>query len=82
MTLKSGYQNKRDPMRERAEKMFKLEGKVPEVIISKSKINLPPSPENRFKCGGRVSDASRKFAEGGAAKVRHGQATKNGKPIK
>lgn len=85
-TYKAGYAG-RDLMRQRAEAMLGDEFKKTPMEAPKGLF----SPENRhmrpFKKGGSVEGACvphkmrRKFAAGGVAKIRHGQATAAGLPI-
>lgn len=85
--LKAGYQGRPDSMREEAEKLMKHPGSIPDVIFSSSAADSMPM--RKFKTGGSVlaprrkneRENCKKFAYGGAAKVRHGVATAEGMPI-
>lgn len=85
--MKAGYQGKHDAMRAMAEKLMDHPGEAKDVYYSKS---TPDKEKMRpFKTGGQVMDKKNgsmkktkdcnKFAAGGAAKVRHGEATPDGK---
>jgi|ERR1043165_485722 hypothetical protein len=88
--MKAGYQGKHDSMRAMAERLLDHPGHAKDVYYSKSaadKEKMRP-----FKTGGEVMDKKngsmkktkdcnklQKFAVGGAGKVRHGEATPDGK---
>jgi len=77
--MKAGYQGKKDSMREKAEKLLNHPGHAADVYYSKScadKEQMRP-----YKKGGCVKkDTPQKFAMGGVAKIRHGEATLQGLP--
>jgi hypothetical protein len=81
--LKAGYQGKKDSMREKAERLLNHPGHAKDVYPSKSAVEKEKM--RPYKKGGHVKDSDSKcskFAMGGAAKIRHGQATKDGMPTK
>lgn len=93
--LKAGYQGKKDSMRELAERLLNHPGHAKDVYPSKSAVEKEKM--RPYKKGGHVksmemmndekmkkkSDAKcSKFAMGGVAKIRHGEATKDGMPTK
>jgi len=67
-------------MRDMADKLMNHPGHAPDVILSKS---APPFEKTRlYKKGGAVKKPKcQKFALGGAAKIRLGVMTANGKLI-
>jgi sRNA-binding protein len=91
--MKPGYQGKRDEMRERAEQLANHPGSAKDVYPSKSAADNEHM--RLYKTGGSVKKCDKanpgkvkknktsqiqKFAFGGAAKVRHGEATNQGLP--
>lgn len=77
---RAGYQGKPDAMRDMADRVMNHPGHAPDVILSKS---APQFEKMRlYKKGGAVKKMGcQKFALGGAAKIRLGVMTANGKPI-
>ena len=77
--MKAGYQGKKDSMREKAEKLLNHPGKTEDVYKSKSCADK--SKMRAYKEGGSVQkNTAQKFAMGGVAKIRHGEATTQGLP--
>ena len=77
--MRAGYQGKKDPMRELADRLMNHPGAAVDVYESKSAANK--SRMRPYKKGGAVKkDTVQKFAMGGVAKIRHGVATAQGQP--
>ena len=78
---RAGYQGQPDAMRDMADRLMDHPGQAPDVILSHS---APQFEKIRpYKKGGSVKKAScQKFAIGGAAKIRLGLTTPEGKPVK
>ena len=77
--MKAGYQGKKDPMREKAERLLNHPGKADDVYYSKSCADK--SKMRAYKEGGSVNkNTTQKFAMGGVAKIRHDEATTKGLP--
>lgn len=93
--MKAGYQGKHDSMRAKAEKLLDHPGHAKDVYYSKScaeKEKIRPFKEGgsvmkeekmEMKKGGSMKKdkdcCPKKFAAGGVAKIRHEQATADGK---
>lgn len=94
--MKAGYQGKHDSMRAKAEKLLDHPGSAKDVYYSKScadkekmrafkeggSVKAEEKMEHYKKGGSMKKDKDcQKFAAGGVAKIRHGVATAEGKPI-
>ena len=77
--MRAGYQGKNDSMRALADKLMNHPGVSKDVYPSKSAADREKM--RPYKKGGSVKKTTcKKFAAGGVAKIRHGEATKSGKP--
>jgi hypothetical protein len=77
--MRAGYQGKQDSMRELADRLMNHPGEAADVYESKSAANK--SRMRAYKTGGSVKKKPvQKFAMGGVAKIRHGEATAKGLP--
>jgi hypothetical protein len=72
--MKAGFQGKKDSMREKAAKLMDHPGKAVDVYYSASCADKEKM--RKYKSGGSV----KKYAMGGVAKIRHGEATAQGLP--
>lgn len=89
--MKAGYQGKHDAMRAKAEKLLDHPGHAKDVYYSKScadKEQIRPYKEGGIvrkemkrdmKKEEKKKDCPQKFAAGGVGKIRHGEATTDGK---
>lgn len=86
-----GYQGKKDAMRERAKEWLGNYGdQGSDVIYSASAVDKEKGRPRLYKTGGYVAKdenykkggrvCRQKFAAGGVAKIRHGEATASGAP--
>lgn len=73
-SMKAGYQGKKDSMREKAAKLMNHPGKAEDVYYSNSCADKEKM--RKYKSGGSI----KKYAMGGVAKIRHGEATAQGLP--
>jgi len=83
--MRAGYQGTKDSMRELADRLTNNQGMVDNVYETKSSANK--SRMKPYMKGGAVKKegymkggAVKKFAVGGVAKIRHGEATADGTP--
>jgi len=83
--MRAGYQGTKDSMRELADRLMNNPGLADDVYDSKSSANK--SRIRPYMKGGAVKKAGhmkggavKKFAMGGVAKIRHGEATADGTP--
>jgi len=79
--MKAGYQGKPDAMRAKAAKLLDHPGHADDVYYSKSCADK--TKMRAYKEGGSVKKEKttcQKFAMGGVAKIRHGEATVQGLP--
>ena len=83
--MRAGYQDKPDAMRDLADKLMSNSGTAADVIQSAPVFNADKQKMRMYNKGGAVKKPKKDtkcFAMGGVGKIRHEQATKDGKQKK